>query len=411
MGALSVQRFEAAVIAMREEIDLVLGDFTEFDWGYCDKPFSDEVLSFCGRLSRAILTDPRSKLHPDLATFGFFCRSANVRRIAERYRADPLRLGRGLVLHVAPGNIPINYAFSWIFSVLAGNANIVRLPSRWFPQVDLANEFIRQSLAAPEFRRLEASTLFFRSPREHAIIDQLMAKADGLMIWGGDKTVEHFRTKKRKPRCVELSFSDRYSACLISADSILELNTPGLSDLAHKFFNDTFLVDQNACSSPRLVYWLGGEAAVGMAQEKFWSAVEILVRERYALNGVSVVDKVIDTTKALERYPAGTLISHGNYIYRLNLAELDCRTSEIPGRFGLFVESSGPNLLPFMSALNERYQTITTFGVDAATLVGAVQAGRVRGVDRVVPIGAALDISELWDGYDIIRSLSRLINS
>ena len=30
-----------------------------------------------------------------------------------------------------------------------------------------------------------------------------------------------------------------------------------------------------------------------------------------------------------------------------------------------------------------------------------------RGIDRVVPIGQSLHISLDWDGYDIIKSLSR----
>ena len=32
------------------------------------------------------------------------------------------------------------------------------------------------------------------------------------------------------------------------------------------------------------------------------------------------------------------------------------------------------------------------------------------GVDRVIPVGQALEIDLIWDGYDIIRSLSRTIN-
>ena len=33
----------------------------------------------------------------------------------------------------------------------------------------------------------------------------------------------------------------------------------------------------------------------------------------------------------------------------------------------------------------------------------------IRGIDRVVPIGKTLDISTIWDGYDIISQLSRYI--
>ena len=32
------------------------------------------------------------------------------------------------------------------------------------------------------------------------------------------------------------------------------------------------------------------------------------------------------------------------------------------------------------------------------------------GVDRIVPIGKGLEIDTVWDGYDTINSLSRIIN-
>ena len=31
------------------------------------------------------------------------------------------------------------------------------------------------------------------------------------------------------------------------------------------------------------------------------------------------------------------------------------------------------------------------------------------GIDRIVPMGSALNIDIMWDGYDVIRSLSRIV--
>ena len=31
------------------------------------------------------------------------------------------------------------------------------------------------------------------------------------------------------------------------------------------------------------------------------------------------------------------------------------------------------------------------------------------GIDRIVPVGRAFDIGPIWDGYDIIYSLSRIV--
>ena len=81
-------------------------------------------------------------------------------------------------------------------------------------------------------------------------------KADARMIWGGDKTIESIRSLKTKPRCVDITFADRYSICIINAEKILSLDEEKLSRLAESFYNDTFLMDQNACSSPQMIYWL-----------------------------------------------------------------------------------------------------------------------------------------------------------
>ena len=35
---------------------------------------------------------------------------------------------------------------------------------------------------------------------------------------------------------------------------------------------------------------------------------------------------------------------------------------------------------------------------------------KLRGIDRVVDIGSSNSITLLWDGYDIVRNLSRVIN-
>jgi len=35
---------------------------------------------------------------------------------------------------------------------------------------------------------------------------------------------------------------------------------------------------------------------------------------------------------------------------------------------------------------------------------------RLDGIDRIVPIGQALDINFFWDGYDINKILTRIID-
>jgi hypothetical protein len=53
-------------------------------------------------------------------------------------------------------------------------------------------------------------------------------------------------------------------------------------------------------------------------------------------------------------------------------------------------------------------QTLTYFGVPREELASFVRRNRVRGIDRIVPVGEAMDIGLTWDGYDLIRTLSRV---
>jgi hypothetical protein len=59
--------------------------------------------------------------------------------------------------------------------------------------------------------------------------------------------------------------------------------------------------------------------------------------------------------------------------------------------------------------VGERYQTVTCFGVDPEEIISLVVDTGWTGIDRVVPVGKALDIGVVWDGYNLIESLSRIV--
>ena len=51
-----------------------------------------------------------------------------------------------------------------------------------------------------------------------------------------------------------------------------------------------------------------------------------------------------------------------------------------------------------------------TFGFDIEDLKNFVVSNQLRGIDRIVPIGRSLDMDVVWDGYDIINHLSRIVD-
>jgi hypothetical protein len=58
---------------------------------------------------------------------------------------------------------------------------------------------------------------------------------------------------------------------------------------------------------------------------------------------------------------------------------------------------------------DERCQTLTYYGLSKEQISEFFENGRPKGVDRVVPMGKSMDFTLVWDGYDLIRQLSRKI--
>ena len=101
-------------------------------------PFAEPVISFFNDLSKLVMKKGRE--YSDVMTFGFWCRKAALLKEKENHHDLERRLGRGIVFHSTPSNVPVNCAFSFASGLLAGNANIVRLPAKDFPQVQIISD-------------------------------------------------------------------------------------------------------------------------------------------------------------------------------------------------------------------------------------------------------------------------------
>ena len=60
--------------------------------------------------------------------------------------------------------------------------------------------------------------------------------------------------------------------------------------------------------------------------------------------------------------------------------------------------------------ITKKCQTITYFGLKKNEIENFLNNSNLLGIDRIVPIGKGLEIDTVWDGYDTINSLSRIIN-
>ncbi len=366
------------------------------------------VLDCLGEISSAILTSPIGRQYPDLTAFAFYVRRANLQKLETAFKSNEVRLGRGLCFHIAPANIPINFAFSWIFSLLAGNANIVRLPSKDFPQVDALLKIINAALE--KYPELKERNAFVKYPRtDNETTAAYCQMADCRMIWGGDRTIASIKALPSKPRCVDIAFADRYSVAIINGKAILNAYDAKVERLAQDFYNDTYLMDQNACSSPQVILW---ENDSPEARDRFWNAVYSLAEKKYVLQDAVSVDKyTLFCEESVGNDNIESVTRKGNLLYRIELKALPADIVSHRGKAGFFFEYALADRKELFSVITEKFQTITQFGIDSAELARQIASAHLRGIDRIVPVGHAMDIGAIWDGHDLICELSRLLIS
>ena len=87
--------------------------------------------------------------------------------------------------------------------------------------------------------------------KNDGINEKLSLIADFRVVWGGDETVNYIKKIPSHPDCIDLVFPNRYSISLINCEKI---NNTNIASLIKNFYNDTLLLDQNACSSPKIIF-------------------------------------------------------------------------------------------------------------------------------------------------------------
>lgn len=362
------------------------------------------VIDYLDALGSCIARDREARHYPDLMAFGFWCRRKNVlRQVTE---TSNHQVGVGTLLHIAPSNIPMTFAYSLALGLLAGNYNIVRLPSKSFPQVELLIRKVSYVARVSEFSEVGTRFAAIRTHRDDAPLLELVEKVDGLVVWGGDETVSAFRRMSKSPKCREVYFPDRKSSTLIASRQVAEASDGEMKKLIHDFYNDTYQVDQNACSSPSSVVWVGEGNSTRIARKRFWTELSSLLHLKYQSNSTVGVDKLLDLFSLVESLGKPTKVEKTDNLIFLYDSE-ESRRGNL--RYGQFYECNANNLSTAANMLRGDEQTITYFGFHTLEIEELMTQYDVS-VDRACPVGQALNIGAIWDGKNVIEMLSRTLS-
>jgi len=385
-------------------------DFSIFKKNQSLRPFSDSVINYLNALSKELNKDPRTRVYPEIATFSFYCRRANLTQLKKLFcLVNENRLGRGTIFHITPSNVPVNFAYSLVTGLLSGNSNIVRVPSKDFDQVNIIIEAINNLSSNQEFSEISEKILLIRYDRSNNdATKQLSDICDVRIIWGGDDTIRQVRTNVLPPRSFDITFADRYSICVINANKFVKDMFP--DKIALGFYNDTYLFDQNACTSPHLVVWLGSKENVKKSQSVFWGNLHKIVKEKYQIQPVQAVDKVITFyNQAINMKNIRIVQTEDNLLWRVSLDTLSSNLDLFRCSGGYFSEYHANILSELSSIINGKYQTLAYYGFTKKELEKFIYQLMPKGIDRIVPIGRTMDFSLNWDGYDLINVLSRRV--
>ena len=324
-------------------------------------------------------------------------------------------MGKGLVLHIAPSNMPAMFAYSWAASLLCGNANIVRLPSGTFAESKLLLHKIGETMALPAYWQIGRANRFVQFDHDDALLTALSDSCAARVFWGSDATVSHLTTLPKPDGCTDLCFPDRYSVSLLDVAKLDAMTEDELRQFADRFYRDTYQADQNACSSPKVVFWLrdrfsGADDGAGSfgpdVRRRFWELLSEAAA-RYDLTPHKVMEKYRMLCCNYAKH--GGLLPVQRYQNRLWVVpakELPKHLFDLEAAYGLFYEyevKSVSELLPWMES---KIQTVTVSdGFEITVLQRAFV--RLAPACRVVPVGEALEFSLVWDGVDLMRELSK----
>jgi len=375
------------------------------------EPFNESAMNASIDLSRRIFQDQQARSYPELLALAFWMRKVEILQLHKQFCSlelnNRLLAPRGLVFHMPPRNVDTMFVYSWLLAALCGNRNVIRLSPQLSESGRILLRLLRDTLVAAA-EPIRNSTTIISYGHEEEPTAMLSALCDVRVIWGGDQTVSTIRRSPLAPHGKEITFPDRYALSVIQAKAYGELTKDMRDSLADQFFNDSYWFDQMACSSPRLIVWVGDEPQTLAASADFFPRLaECVERRRYLLPPAAAMQKLLYTCSSILDYPVSSCRQFKGLTV-LTLESLSGFQRNHPGG-GLFFEARIKCLTEISSVLERRDQTLTWFGFAPDELFALARNLNGRSIDRIVPIGQALQFHRFWDGYDLLQEFCRCI--
>lgn len=373
------------------------------------KKWSTALVQDVAAFSKFLLRHPRAQERSEIIALGFWFRASRLEQLFESRKlqlTETKNYPTGNVFHIAPANVDTVFMYSVLLSALAGNQNIVRVSSRsgavCWELIALLNEYIDNKPSTV----LRDKIAIIEYNAEHTQVTELLSEwCDLRVVWGGNSAISAISAiSKETP---QVAFPDRFSCCLLTLRDSGELKT-----LATKFVADIMPFNQQACSSPKAVFWLDTELRL---QKLFWQEVKLqMLRVEHSFSIADKVEQVANlqslimqgfvTTRNSAKMAGGfaqcSAAQRLGPLCKVLVEHISAQALALHTGHGWLLETNIESVLDLPQ--HPKLQTITSNLPQMTTAWQGVQA------KRIATVGEALTFDANWDGIDLIHVFSTL---
>ena len=129
-------RLEVAVMLDKKKILIKISGNNNFLVNVSE-PFNSLSVEFLNDFSNALKNYKKISSYPDLIYLMFWTSKKKIKNLIKNLDSNEIRLGRGLIFHICPSNVPTNFIYSFFFGLLIGNSNVIKYLQKIFQKKKL----------------------------------------------------------------------------------------------------------------------------------------------------------------------------------------------------------------------------------------------------------------------------------
>lgn len=319
---------------------------------------------------------------------------------------------RGLIGHWIAGNIPTLSLFSFALSVLAKNGNLVRVSQSCIQETSLllsalADVQLHQDGKTLSGKSLLDSACFFHFPSDDVGLNRKLSLAcDARVIWGGPEAVQEILQLPRPEHSEDIIFGPKFSIVVVDRPTLESVELQ--EKLATSLVRETIMFDQQACSSPQIVFlegdWAMARDFARRVEKEFARRSDIRPKQDI---GESSANRIL---AARSEY---AMSDHRDVFAAMDLNHTVFLDSDIELTEGLQSRSLFlrvvPSLFEIIPLLSPKIQTIgIAISDDIRRLEFCEQAAK-QGVSRCVHLGIMNAFDIPWDGMNVLDRMVRWV--